>query len=125
MKAAAAPAAPATPRTTSANRRKAPVAPALAAMPSLVDDALATVLQAQFSPEAGVAPEGSNNSTEAAGASLEEQLSSIPPTWHEKEHEALRGLHRHIQAAQRRGLQVLERPVRPRVNVRKCSLQYL
>ena len=61
------------------------MAPALAAMPSLIDDALATVLQAQFSPEAGGSPDASN----VAGDTLEEQLSSIPPTWHEKEHEAL------------------------------------
>ena len=72
MKAAA---TPSTSHTAAANRRKAPVAPALAAMPSLIDDALATALEAQFSPEADAS------------------------TWHEKEHEALRGLHRHIQAA--------------------------
>ena len=72
------------------------MAPALAAVPSLVDDALATVLHAQFSPEAGGSPDASN-------ASLEEQLSPIPRegargSYHEQEH-ALRGLHRHIQAA--------------------------
>ena len=72
------------------------MAPALAAMPSLIDDALATVLHAQFSPEAGGSPDGS---TEAASAALEEQLSSVPPAWREAEHEALRGLHRLIQAA--------------------------